>query len=154
MSCSHCSHPCNWSGREAGASGWLWRKEDPKTPPGSSHQLNDPFRTQRSLKKTEQRDVAGAGAGESVQMLLLRVFAGSWGKHLSVPAKGAHGQVGLHATVTSPNAFFPKSPSPEVGRLSSQIYGSVCPKASSCLSTHFQPQGIPPAPGSCSAPPR
>lgn len=92
------------------------RKVDPKTPSGCSHQINVPFKG--AQRGHQERDIGGLGVEGSMQMLLLQVFAQSW-RSISLSLQyGACGQVRLHATISSPNTLFPKSPSPKP---------SVCP---------------------------
>lgn len=67
---------------------------------------------------------------------------------------GACGQVRLHATISSANALFPKSQSPKVVHLSSQIYSSVLSNSQFLPNHPLLAPGEPSCPFCvCSAPP-
>lgn len=119
------------------------QKEHSKTLPGSQISISEPKEPQmgQSRGKLRGQEIQGmCGCCCSVSLL-------GAGRSISDSLQyGARGQVGLHATISSPNTLFLKNCSPKLVHLSSQTYSSFCPSASSCLITCFWLQENPPAP--------
>lgn len=125
-----------------GASESLGRRSIPKLP-GSQINISEHKEPQmgQSRGKLRGQDMQGM-CGCRCSVSLLRA-----GRSISLSLQyGARGQVGLHATISSPNTLFLKSCSPKLVHLSSWTYSSFCPAASSCLITCSWLQENPPAP--------